>query len=135
MGRKRSGIADERVIRAALADRDLELVSVDERLPDGTIAATASKLHLIPTTDGKPLYVPIPVALQIKRDDRGDIHSVTGDVPGAGAVADAARFVKSLVANHQLAEANGIAPPGATHQVEIDAKGRRILRRRRFSAF
>jgi len=135
MARKKPGVADERVMRAALAERDLELVSVDEHLPDGTIAASASKLHVIPTTDGKPLYVPIPVALRIKRDDRGNIHSVTGDVPSAGAVADAARFVKTLVTNHQLAEANGIAPPGATHQVEIDAKGRRVLRRRRFSAF
>jgi hypothetical protein len=134
MGRKKSKVADEKAVRAALAERDLELVSMDARLPDGTIAASANKLHLLPTTDGGPLYVPIPVTLQITLDDRGGIRSVTGGVPGAEATADAARFVKSLVANRQLAAASGTAPPGATHQVEIDAKGRRILRRRRFSA-
>ena len=134
MGRKKSGIADEKAVRVALAERDLELVSVDECLPDGTIAASANKLHPIPTTDGKPLYVPIPVALEIKQDDRGTIQSVTGDIPDPAAVTAAARFVSTLEANRQLAEAKGAVPRGATHQVEIDAKGRRVLRRRRFTA-
>jgi hypothetical protein len=135
MARKKPAGIDEKAVRAALAERDLELVSLDQRLSDGTIAATANKLLPIPTPGGKPLYVPVPVVLQIKRDDQGNIESVTGDVPVAGAIADAARFVKSLIANHQLEDGNGAAPPGATHQVELDPKGRRILRRRRFSAF
>ena len=53
MARKKPGVADERVMRAALAERDLELVSVDEHLPDGTIAASASKLHVI-ACDARP---------------------------------------------------------------------------------
>jgi hypothetical protein len=134
MGRKKPNVAEEKAVRAALAEHDLELVSVDGRLPDGTISASANKLHLVPTTGGEPLYVPIPVTLRIERDSRGKIRSMAGDVPGAEAIADAARFVKTLVANRQLADAPGTVPAGATHRVEIDAKGRRILRRRRFSA-
>ena len=134
MGRKQSATADEKAVRAALAERDLELISVDARLPDGTTAASANKLHCVQTKDGEQLYVPIPVTLQIARDDRGNIRSMTGDVPGADAIAAAVRFVGSLVGNRQLADASEPMPPGATHQVEIDAKGRRILRRRRFSA-
>ena len=133
MGRRKHATTDEKRLRAALAERDLELVSVGEPSPDGTIAATANKLHLVPGPSGKPLYAPIPVSLHIKRDETGNIRTVTGDKPEADAIADATRFVETLVANNRLAEAEGVAPPGATHQVEIDSKGRRILRRRRFS--
>ncbi|HTO49820.1 MAG TPA: hypothetical protein VML91_19460 [Burkholderiales bacterium] len=134
MRRRKAGVADEKNLRAALAKRDLELVSVDERSPDGTIVATANRLHVVPDPDGKPLYAPIPVTLRIQCDERGNVRTVAGETPEAAAIADAARFVKSLADNRQLAAGEGPVPPGATHQVEIDAKGRRILRRRRFSA-
>lgn len=135
MGRRKPAVANEKKLRAALAGRDLELVSVDERSPDGTIAATANRLHVVPGPDGKPLYAPIPVTLRIQCDESGNVRTVAGETPEAAAIADATRFVKSLAASHKLAEGEGPVPPGATHQVEVDAKGRRILRRRRFSAF
>lgn len=134
MGRRKAEVADEKRLRAALAKRDLELVSVDERSPDGSIAATANRLHPVPGPDGKPLYAPIPVTLRIQCDESGDVRTVAGDTPGAAAIADATRFVKSLAAGHKLAEGAGPVPPGATHRIEVDAKGRRILRRSRFSA-
>jgi hypothetical protein len=134
MGRRKREMPEEKGLRAALAERDLELVSVDERLPDGTIAASANKLHLVPTPSGEPLYAPIPVALRIQCDASGKIRTLTGDAPVAGAIADATRFVASLIASHKVADAHAAAPPGATHQVETDAKGRRVLRRRRFAA-
>ena len=135
MRRRKAEVADEKSLRAALAKRDLELVSVDERSPDGTIAATANRLHVVPGPDGKPLYAPIPVTLRIQCDESGNVRTVAGETPEAAAIADATRFVKSLADSRKLAEGEGPVPPGATHQVEIDAKGRRILRRRRFSAF
>jgi len=133
MGRRKQATTDVKRLRAALAERDLELVSVSEPSPDGSLGATANKLHLVPGPGGKPLYAPIPVSLRIQRDESGNIRTVTGDKPEASAVADATRFVETLFANNSLADADGVAPPGATHQVEIDSKGRRILRRRRFS--
>ncbi len=134
MARQKLGATDDKSLRAALAERDLELVSVDERLPDGTLAVSANKLCLIPGGDGKPLHAPIPVSLRIRRDARGAVRSLTGDTLPAEAIADATRFVEGLRANRKLAEAGAAVPPGATHQIEIDPQGRRVLRRRRFTA-
>src|SRR5262245_1373268 len=134
MARRQQGTTDERKLKAALAGRDLELVSVDERLPDGSIAATANKLHLVSAPGVGPIYAPIPVALRIRCDAKGAVRTLTGDTPDARAIADATRFVKSLVDNNKVADAERPAPPGATHHVAIDAKGRPVLRRSRFSA-
>jgi hypothetical protein len=47
--------------------------------------------------------------------------------------ADAAHYVETLDANRQIAHGKTLTP-GTTHRVERDAKGKKILVRKRFSA-
>ena len=47
--------------------------------------------------------------------------------------AEAAQYVETLKANRQIARGKTLTP-GTTHQVERDAKGRKILVRKRYSA-
>ena len=49
-------------------------------------------------------------------------------------VSEARVFRETLEANRQIAHKPGPLPSGATHQVETDAKGRKQLKRKRFSA-
>ena len=49
-------------------------------------------------------------------------------------LAEAEQHVKALEANQQIAREAGQLPPGATHQVESDALGRKRLVRKRYSA-
>ena len=47
--------------------------------------------------------------------------------------AEAVHYVKTLDANRQIARGKALTP-GTTHKVERDAKGKKILVRKRFSA-
>jgi hypothetical protein len=47
--------------------------------------------------------------------------------------AEAAHYVKTLEANRQIAHGKELTP-GATHQIVTDAKGKKTLVRRRYSA-
>lgn len=47
--------------------------------------------------------------------------------------AEAVQYVRTLDANRQIARGKTLTP-GTTHKVERDAKGRKILVRKRFSA-
>ncbi len=47
--------------------------------------------------------------------------------------AEAAHYVKTLDANRQIAHGKTLTP-GTTHKVERDAKGKKLLVRKRFSA-
>ncbi len=79
-------------------------------------------------------YAPVPVSLSIKLDARGQVKSIEGDTPKPAAVADAARYMKTLRDSGQLAASGEAAPArGVTHQIERDAQGRHVLRRKRFS--
>lgn len=54
--------------------------------------------------------------------------------PDEEALAEAASYLASLVANLRIAREPGKAPPGATHQIETDAEGRKRLVRMRYTA-
>jgi hypothetical protein len=64
----------------------------------------------------EPLYVSFPTA------------------PDEEALAEASSYVATLEARRQIAREPGIASPGATHRIEVDAQGRRRLVRVGFSA-
>jgi hypothetical protein len=65
---------------------------------------------------------------------RGRVKSIEGGTPDPAAVADATRYVKTLRDSGQLAAAGEQQPAsGLTHQIERDAQGRQVLRRKRFS--
>jgi hypothetical protein len=72
--------------------------------------------------------------LSVALDARGRIKSIDGDPPNPAAVADAARYIKTLRESGQLAAAGEQAPARrVTHQIERDEQGRQVLRRKRFS--
>jgi hypothetical protein len=74
------------------------------------------------------------VSFSVALDAGGRVKSIDGGNPSPATVADAARYIKTLRDSGQLAAAGEGAPArGGTHQIERDAQGRHVLRRKRFS--
>jgi hypothetical protein len=125
---------NQQALKTELAKRGFESVSVKRELPRGRVEVEANKLHPVHVEAGESIYAPVPVSLSVALDPRGRIKSIDGGTPDPAAVADAARYIKTLRDSRQL------APPGAqestagfTHRIERDDQGRQVLRRKRFS--
>lgn len=101
------------------------------------VRARAHKWQSVPNPKAKnkeDVQVPIPVDVEVELNKKGGIRSVKADQPDSEAVADAASFVETLADNKQIAGEGEPLPPGATHRIETDKKGRKRLVRKRFSA-
>jgi hypothetical protein len=72
------------------------------------------------------------MATEIRLGPDGRVEAVDGK-QSPEEIAEAQRYVDTLEANQQIAHEPGPLPPGATHQIETDAEGRRILKRKRFA--
>ena len=124
----------EKALTTELAKHGFESVLVTRELPDGRVEVEANKLHPVPVEGGETIYAPVPVSFSVALDAGGRVKSIDGGNPSPAAVADAARYIKTLRDSGQLAAAGERAPaPGVTHQIERDAQGRHVLRRKRFS--
>src|SRR6516164_3114024 len=124
----------QQALKTELADRGFESVSIKRELPGGRVEVEANKLHPVHVEGGEAVYAPIPMSLSVELDARGRVKSIAGDTPNPAAVADAARYLKTLRDSGQLiftGEQQSAA--GMTHQIERDEQGRRVLRRKRFS--
>jgi hypothetical protein len=125
---------NEQTLKKELAKRGVESISIKRELPGGRIEVEANKLHPVHGVGNESIYAPIPVSLSVELDARGRVKSIYGDTPNPAAVADAARYIKTLRDSGQLAAAGEQQPAsGITHQIERDEKGRQVLRRKRFS--
>ena len=125
---------NQQALKTELAKRGFESISIKRELPGGRVEVDANKLHPVHDEGGEAIYAPVPVSLSVELDGRGRVKSIAGDTPHPAAVADAARYMKTLRDSGQLAVAGGGTPArGATHQIERDAQGRQVLRRKRFS--
>jgi hypothetical protein len=123
----------EKALTAELAKRGFESISVKREHPDGRVEVEANKLHPVPVEGGETIYAPVPVSFSVALDAGGRVKSIDGGNPSPAAVADAARYIKTLRDSGQLAASGERAPaPGVTHQIERDAQGRDVLRRKRF---
>ena len=123
----------QKALTAELAKRGFESISVKRELPHGRVEVEANKLHPVPVEGGETIYAPVPVSFSVALDAGGRVKSIDGGNPSPAAVADAARYIKTLRDSGQLAAAGERAPaPGVTHQIERDAQGRHVLRRKRF---
>jgi hypothetical protein len=123
---------NEQALKAELVKQGFESVAVKRELPDGRLEVEANKLHPVDVEGGESIYAPIPVSMSVALDARGHVRAIDGDTPSPAAVADAARYVRTLRDSGQLAP--GAKPAaGMTHQIERDQQGRQVLRRRRFS--
>jgi hypothetical protein len=124
----------QQTLKGELAKRGFESVSIKRELPGGRAEVEANKLHPVHVEGGEAIYAPIPMSLSVELDARGRVRSIAGDTPNPAAVADAARYVKTLRDSGQLASTGEQQPAaGVTHQIERDEQGRQILRRKRFS--
>ena len=125
---------NQQALKTELAKRGFESISVKRELPDGRVEVEANKLHPVHVEKGEAIYAPVPVSFSVALDAVGRVKSIDGGNPSPAAVADAARYVKTLRDSGQLATAGEAAPArGVTHQIERDAQGRHVLRRKRFS--
>ena len=125
---------NEQALKTELAKRGFESISIKRELPGGRIEVEANKLHPVPVEGGEVIYAPVPVSFSVALDAGGRVESIEGGDPSPAAVADAGRYIKTLRDSGQLAAAGERAPaPGVTHQIERDARGRHVLRRKRFS--
>jgi hypothetical protein len=125
---------NEQALKAELAKRGFESISIKRELPDGRVEVEANKLHPVHDEGGEAIYAPVPVSFSVALDAGGRVKSIDGGNPSPSAVADAARYIKTLRDSGQLT-ASGERQPASrpTHQIERDAQGRHVLRRKRFS--
>jgi hypothetical protein len=119
----------EKALTAELAKRGFESISVKREHPDGRVEVEANKLHPVPV-EGETIYAPVPVSFSVALDAGGRVKSIEGGDPS---FADAGRYIKTLRDSGQLAVAGDRqAASRPTHQIERDAQGRDVLRRKRF---
>lgn len=126
------------VFGPALADHGLTLQSIDSLSAD-RLSGTARHLVKLnaPELGGlEDVHVELPVDLEASLDPAGRVTAVQSKAR-PGDVAEAIQEVQTLAANRQIADgpADPQSPVLPTHRLETDAQGRRILRRRRFTAF
>jgi hypothetical protein len=75
-------------------------------------------------------YVQVPVRVEIHRDTKGRLIPSVGK-PAADDVQEATSYVRGLVARGEIGGKSGAL---ATHVLEIDDRGRKVLRRRGFTS-
>src|SRR6266511_3581455 len=125
---------NEQALKKELAKRGFESISIKRELPGGRAEVEANKLYPVHVEGGETIYAPIPVTLSAELDAPSRVKSIEGDTPNPAAVADAARYIKTLRDSGQLAGPGERQPAsGLTHQIERDEQGRQVLRRKRFS--
>ena len=78
--------------------------------------------------EAEGVHVPLPVRIDLPTDAHGRITPQVGK-PSTEDVKEAASYVKGLVARGEIGNATG---PLATHTIETDGAGRRLLKRRGF---
>jgi hypothetical protein len=125
---------NQQTLKTELAKRGFESVSIKRELPGGRVEVEANKLHPVHVEGGEAIYAPIPMSFSVELDARGRVRSIAGDTPDLAAVADAARYLKTLRDSGQVGSAGQQRPTsGPTHRIERDEQGRLVLRRKRFS--
>ena len=99
----------EQALKAELAKRGFESVSIKRELPGGRIQVEANKLYPVHVEGGESIYAPVPVSLSVELDARGRVKSIAGGTPTPAAVTDAARYIKTLRDSGQLTSMYGPA--------------------------
>src|SRR5258708_37392399 len=87
----------EQALKAELAKRGFESVSIKRELPGGRIQVEANKLYPVHVEAGEAIYAAVPVSLSGELDARGRVQSIAGDTPTPAAVTDAPRSIQNLL--------------------------------------
>jgi len=114
------------------AARGLDNISLVEEQPG---AAYAQAQMWVPISgadleEAEGSHVPLPVRIDLPADSHGRITPRIGR-PSPDDVKEAASYVKGLVARGEIGTDTG---PLATHRIETDDRGRRLLKRRGFKS-
>jgi phosphoglycolate phosphatase-like HAD superfamily hydrolase len=123
---------------ALAADHGLRLQSLHSVGPDH-VRGTAHHLVKLNAPELGALdgvHVELPTDIEARIDPAGRITAVKSS-PRPGDVAEAVQNLQTLAANRQVSDgpADPASPVLPTHQVATDEQGRRVLRRRRFTAW
>jgi hypothetical protein len=112
------------------AARGLENVSLVEEGPGVTYAQAQMWVPIsgAELEEAEGAHVPLPVRIDLPADSHGRITPRIGQ-PSREDVKEAASYVKGLVARGEIGTDTG---PLATHKIETDKRGRRLLKRRGF---
>ncbi len=99
----------------------------------GSMQAQAQTWVMLSGSDLKEaegVHVRLPVRIELRRDAQGRMTAAV-EKPSAGDVGEAISYVKGLVASGEIGDPTG---PLTTHKIEIDDRGRRLLKRRGFKS-
>ncbi len=125
---------DTAILKNELAKHHFELVKI---IATNAVSIEVSANQLQPADIGQndPVLVPVPVTLILKLDAAGNISDISGGLPSTGKqITEAVSFVKNLVANNEIADLPG-HKANATHRLEENENGSKVLRRKGFSFF
>ena len=126
---------NETLLRQELAKQDFEFIKASPQEPNHKLKVQANKFQPVSVDNSGPIYMPLPVTLQVTLDTNNKIDKIDGGQPSVEAVANAEQFLKMLIANNQLDGLSGKPQPNATHQIKVNEKGQRVIKRRQFSAY
>lgn len=124
-------------VRAFLAAQNIELLSVEEIEPAGSIqfsGKTWCPISAPDMDDLRDLHVSLPITGRVARDKTGKLKVVGLNRPSEQELAETVTFVRSLATNGQIGGRSGARPLRPTHEIQTDASGIRRLVRRGFSA-
>ena len=121
---------DEEELRKQLAQLNFELISHSPIDANRHMRVQVKKLQGV-SVKHNLLYVPIMAVLSVVLDKNNTIQGFEEDPSVKNNIADAERFVKTLVDNKKL---QGLTDSNdeATHQVELNEKGQQVIKRKRF---
>lgn len=120
-----------------MVTHQFQLTRMDRAGERGSVHARGKTLYSLTNSSlgtWSGVHVEVPTEAVIRLDPKGRISSIQIMPPDAATLREATDHLRTLIDNQQLAAGAGTIAPGATHQIEVDAEGRRCLKRKRFSA-
>jgi|GEM_PF-6597541 len=117
------------ILQQQLKKWDLEDVHIVRPNSDGSLEVAAKKLHPTAIDKQEPVYIPVPVSLQVRLDDKNTVTDVGGITPSAEQIEAAEYQAKGLVDNGQLGGGNFKSVANPTHQIVTNEKGQKVIRR------
>jgi FMN phosphatase YigB (HAD superfamily) len=119
----------EAAVQARMSAAGMEVGQLELGSAAGPWTVSGRRLHPVELPEFGTVHVAVPVSGRVTRSAAGELSLPPLD---AEAVRETEQFARSLVSHGQVGERRDRR--GATHAIETDAEGRKILVRKRFSA-
>jgi hypothetical protein len=126
MGLTEVGLAKE------LEKHGYELLSFSRKDQD-KLEVQANRLHPVSLHENEQVFIPVPVTLNLELDDHQKIKALSYSEADDEMLKHASSFVKTLVDNRQVFGLNGQSAANTSHQIELNDKGQRVIKRKGFS--